>query len=312
MQKTTIEFNKSLFEVLIGTENVNFLCDLNFKQEKIEDELKDIDQKKQSILSKLSETKEKAEMYPKNNREFLNNTESVLESVEIIYKNLSELQNRYREIESSMVLITEKLKLNIKAEDYTDEIHRIISQIEHTKKVEENIKADNEKNYYIVNGFLDKSINDNKQIQNNMLSNDLTLENLSDNLVLKISENRVELPYTKDEIQKFMEFYPNEYKTVQDVIRKEFIVHIATYNKHPILSRFREAYYLCRNKEMMTIVDSFIFAKNIMFRSDINPYIIAAVKSKKQLEDYIDCLEKNTLDSYSHFKIVFEVNPLAI
>ncbi len=63
---------------------------------------------------------------------------------------------------------------------------------------------------------------------------------------------------------------------------------------------------------MMTITESLNYAKGIMFRKDINPYIVAAVKSKKQLEDYIECVEKNDIESYSHFKIVYSINPLAV
>ena len=120
------------------------------------------------------------------------------------------------------------------------------------------------------------------------------------------------MPYSKKEIEDYMREYPDEYKTVQDVISKEFMVNISIYNKHPILSRLKEAYYLCRTKEMMPILESFNYAKGLMFRSEINPYIIAAVKSKKQLEDYIKCLEENNLDHFSYFKIIYEINPLAI
>ena len=108
-----------------------------------------------------------------------------------------------------------------------------------------------------------------------------------------------------------MELYPQSYKTVQDVILKEFIVSISIFNKHPTLSKFKEAYYLCRTKEMMTIFDSFNYAKSIMFRSDINAYIIAATKSKRQLEDYIYCVENNQLDKFKHFKITYNINPMA-
>ena len=235
-----------------------------------------------------------------------------MESIEIVYKNLSELQNNYRSIEKSLVLISEKRKLNLDNNEINGEIKVLLQKIEFTKLYEERIKVDNEKNYLIINSSIEKTPNYNLKFNKTTGFESLTLENLQDNPVLKICEKRVELPYTKKEIEQFMQNYPNEYKTVQDVIVKEFMINISMFNKHPILSRFREAYYLCRNKEMMSILDSFNFAKGIMFRSEINPYIIAAVKSKKQLEDYIKCLEENKLDDYTHFKIVFEINPLAV
>ena len=171
---------------------------------------------------------------------------------------------------------------------------------------------DNEKNYLIIDNFINNHFVFNYSVQNNGDFYNLTLENLKDNLVLKICEKRVELPYTKKEVEDFMREYPDDYKTVQDVIVKEFMVNASLFNKHPILSRFKETYYLCRTKEMMPIFESFSYAKELMFRSDINPYIIAAVKSKKQLEEYIKCLEENRLEDYSYFKIIYEVNPLKV
>jgi len=61
---------------------------------------------------------------------------------------------------------------------------------------------------------------------------------------------------------------------------------------------------------MKSAIDSLKFAMEIMFKSNINPTIIAAVKSQQQLEDYIECLEKNKLEDFKHFEIIFEVNPL--
>ena len=61
----------------------------------------------------------------------------------------------------------------------------------------------------------------------------------------------------------------------------------------------------------MTIWESFSYAKNIMLKSEINPYIIAASKSRKQLEEYIHCLENNKLDEFKYFKIIYEINPLS-
>ena len=312
MEKTTLEFDKNIFETTLNEENNKFLSMINIKQEKTSKELADLEIKKEKIINKISDNKKSIESQPKELREYMNNAEYALESVEIVYKNLCELQSTYRSIEKYLLIITEKNKFNIENNNCDDEINILLNTIENFKKLEKEAEEDNEKNYLIINSFLEKNPNVNLNIEKPIEFKNLTLENLQDNLVLKICEKRVELPYTKKEIEQFMEQYPNEYKRVQDVIAKEFMVHIAMFNKHPILSRFRETYYLCRNKEMMSILDSFNFAKGLMFRADINPYIIAAVKSKKQLEDYIDCLEANKLDEFTHFKIVYEVNPLAV
>ena len=81
--------------------------------------------------------------------------------------------------------------------------------------------------------------------------------------------------------------------------------------KHPVVARFREAYSLIRDRESKSVIDAFKFAIDMMFRYDLNPVIIAACKTQDQLEHYLSCLEKNTLDNFTDFNIKFEVNPLA-
>ncbi len=312
MQKMTLKISENIFHVITEQSDIDFLNKLSEKQEKIEEQLKEIENKKGKIISKILEDKEKIEDAPREKREHISNAESVLESIEQIYENLNKLQNCYRSIEKSVIIIEEQTKLNPENYDVNAEVQVLLEKIRSAKSFENEINQDNEKNNFIIDSYLEKSKIQSVDVEETTSIYELNAENLKDNPVLKICEKRVELPYTKKEIEDFLKTYPNEYKTIQDVITKEFMIHISVFNKHPILSRFKEAYYLCRNKEMMSILDSLNFAKNIMFKSEINPYIIAAVKSVKQLNDYIECLEKNTLDDYKYFRIVYEVNPLAV
>ena len=306
-----LEFDKNMFEVVFDQDNVKFLDELSEKIEKNNKEIQELEEKKQKIVEKIASQKQQVEHEPKEQREYISNSESVMESIDAVYKNLIELQNNYKSIEESLLIATQKNAMDSNNIFFEAEAKTLLQKIELTKIYEVNIKNDNEKNYFIINSFLDKTENDTSSVKTPVNFYNLTKENLQDNMVLKKSKKRVELPYTKREIEQFMEKYPEEYQTVQEVIAKEFMINIASFNKHPALSRFRESYYLCRNKEMMPIFDSFGFAKRIMFRSEINPYIIAASKSKKQLEDYIKCLENNKLEDFKHFKIIFEVNPLS-
>lgn len=138
-------------------------------------------------------------------------------------------------------------------------------------------------------------------------------EDVKENNTLLVSEKlkKVFLPYTSQEIALYLKQYPNSYHSFNDVVKKEFVLSLDYYMKHPIVARFREAYSLIRDRESKSVIDAFKFAIDMMFRYDLNPVIIAACKTQEQLENYISCLERNTLDDFTDFNIKFEVNPLA-
>ena len=309
MESNEVSIQQTRLQNWLTNEDVNFLEQLPQKSHNIEIELKDVSIKKDKITEKILQNADKKASEPRQYRESVNNSELALESIDLVYKNLIELQDCYRSIEKSLIIIYEKSKLNDKSNSVEDESRILARKIGIAKTIEESTKNDNEKNYIMANSFLENKNAVPQQHEKYTSSNEITLDSLQDNPVLRIKERRVELPYTKKEIENYMKTYPEEYKTAQDVIVKEFMMHASVFNKHPVLSRFKEAYYLCRNKEMMTIIESFSYAKNIMFKSEINPYIIAACKSKKQLEDYIYCLENKKLEEFKHFKIIYEINP---
>ncbi len=132
----------------------------------------------------------------------------------------------------------------------------------------------------------------------------------NDTLLVSEKERMVYLPYSKDEVLEYMVQYPNQYSSFWDVVKKEFIFPIEFYIKHPALARFRETYALIRDRESKTIIDAFKLAMDTMFQHDLNPAIIAACKSQRQFENYLDCLEKKKVEDFSDFKIKFEVTPL--
>ena len=312
MINTNITFDEVAFEKIFTTNDLVFLKEIGDKKEKISKEINGIEIKRSEIIKQISENKKAIEKNPKQSREYISNSESTLECIEIIYNNLNKLLNEYNNIEKNVIIIAQKFRLYPENQIIKENVEVLSNQIAETKKLEDEIKNDNEKNYIIIDSFLDKKIKDDFTNNEDIEASQSNSDKLEDNLVLKVYEKRVELPYTKKEVEEFMKEYPNAYKTPQDVINKEFVIHISMFNKHPILSRFKEAYYLCRTKEMMTVFDSFNYAKSIMFKSNLNAYIIAASKSKRQLEDYIDCLDKNTLDKFKYFKIIFAVNPLSV
>ncbi|MBP3255492.1 MAG: hypothetical protein J6M60_03280 [Clostridia bacterium] len=304
--------NTVLSQFLSNSEN-QFLTDLLSKITNIKAELNKLETDKEKIIKKI--VSQNGSNNPKNKREYENSSETALESINIISKNLYDLLNNYNTISQLNSFIVKRCDESFSDYNFKEDIDKLTIKIKEAEELAEKIIEDNKKNYLIINSFLE-SENEREELPKEKFDinsiEEVTLETLKDNPVLRICERRVELPYTKKEVEDFMKEYPDDYKTPQDVISKEFITRMSIYKKHPILSRFKETYYMCRTKEMMSIFDSFNFAKNIMFRSDINAYIIAAVKSKKQLEDYIECLDKNKMDDFKYFKIIYEINPTVV
>ncbi|MGN1327728.1 MAG: hypothetical protein ACI4VQ_06630 [Clostridia bacterium] len=136
--------------------------------------------------------------------------------------------------------------------------------------------------------------------------------NEKDNNILIISEkdNKVFLPYRVEEINDYLEQFPDQYTSFENVVTKEFILPLNYYMSYPVLARFREAYSLCRDREAKPILESLKYGIDLMFNSKLNPAIIAACKTQAQLANYLNCLEKNDLKSFTDFEIRFEMNPL--
>lgn len=130
------------------------------------------------------------------------------------------------------------------------------------------------------------------------------------NNILRVSEkeNRVYLPYSNNEIISYLTQYPDDYKSPEDVIKKEFIVPLDYYMKHSVLARFRETYSLIRDREAKSIIEALKYSMNLMFTYELNPAIIAACKTEEQLENYLNCLKTNSLSNFTDFEIKFEVS----
>ena len=103
-----------------------------------------------------------------------------------------------------------------------------------------------------------KRINSSNGKKSEEVSEEISDGNIQNNNTLIISEkdNKVFLPYTVSEIQSYMEKYPKEYKSLEYVINKEFILPLDYYTKHPSLARFREAYSLIRDREAKSVFDA--------------------------------------------------------
>jgi len=302
-----IDLQEKLFE----KSEIEFIEILKDKQKDMQDKIKQKNEERNNVIAKLETIEERRQSNSQRyNRQQINNTESVLESINEIIRNYTVLENKLYEINKELILLKEKNKLKIE-EDNNEEVDFIKQQIARAIELEKSVKEENAKYSLVIDNFWETvSLRENNE--NKVINAEVENKSLADNLVLRISEwkKSVFLPYTKTEVETLLKNYPKEYKNENDVIEQEFVTHISIYNKRPAFARFREAYSLCRNKEMKSSIDSFKFGVEMMFKSEINPTIIAAVKSQKQLEDYIECLENNDLESFKHFEIIFEVAPI--
>ena len=132
---------------------------------------------------------------------------------------------------------------------------------------------------------------------------------ITDNRILTISEKqkKVFLPYYVEDL-KYKLRHNRSYKSLQDVIKKEYILPISKF-KSPIIARFRESYNLMRKREKASISDSLDLALGLTFNSALNPAIITACKNLEELEAYLDCLELNELSKFEFFEIKYEILP---
>ena len=147
------------------------------------------------------------------------------------------------------------------------------------------------------------------QIKNDVYKFISTVED-NDTLLISEKEGKIFLPYTVKDLNAYLVEYPDEYKSLSDVVNQEYIISMEEY-KNQSISRFKEMYCLMRDIEMRSIIESFKKAFEIMFDTRVNPAIIAACRSEEQINNYLYCLERNDLSNFKDFKIVFDMAPLS-
>lgn len=137
--------------------------------------------------------------------------------------------------------------------------------------------------------------------------------NPHDNNVLIISEKdqKAYLPFFYQEIEKIYKNSSSKYLTMQDVINDLYVLPLSQF-KNSSIARFREAFYLMKNKEKASLVKSLDLGLELMFQYDLNPIIVAACRNLDELDLYLDCLLEKELSHFNCFEIKFEVAPRII
>lgn len=132
------------------------------------------------------------------------------------------------------------------------------------------------------------------------------------NKILLISETtqKVYLPYRISELVNYMDYYPNVYKSLQDVVEQEFVLSLNDFMKHPAKARFFETYNLIKNRSGKSTMQALTTAFKLYKNRFLNPAIIAACKSDYELNCYLDALVTDNLDSFNFFKVIYDIKPL--
>lgn len=131
-----------------------------------------------------------------------------------------------------------------------------------------------------------------------------------DRNILLVSEQdqKAYLPYKYEDIEYIYKTYNKEFSSIQDVIKKFYILPLSRFKNAPI-SRFRETLNLVKNKEKLSLIKALDLGIELMFNYKLNPIIIAACRNIDELDIYLDCLEENQLFDFKCFEIKFEVTP---
>ena len=134
----------------------------------------------------------------------------------------------------------------------------------------------------------------------------------NDTLLISNFDEKVYLPYSKEEIELYLDMFSDKYQTAKEVVDNEFTFPLQYFSETSYLARFREAYALYKDREGKSVIESIKFAFKQMKNSSLQPAIIAACRTLDELDVYIDCLDKNELEDFKIFKIKYELYPMVV
>ena len=343
---TQLENHSEYLNSIFSDKDFNFLSCTDKDLDKLKYKIENQEKKKETIsifFNKLKETLN-SDIIVLNNLEIKNiilELENIFKVIDDNIFLLNNLENSIKYLNQDVVKLLILIESNSDSDvnnDYFDEIQTIKEKINtystqlnntNSKILLNDIKIDtfitNQATQTYLNMF---DINTSIFYKNN----DLSIEgqsavdsknfnyNIDDSIdsfkkesnILIVSEklNKVFLPYKFTEVENYLTTYPEQYKSFEDVINKEFVLPLDYYIKHPVISRFREAYALIRDREGKSIIDAMKVAFDLMLKYELNPTIIAGCKTQEQLENYLNCLDNNQLNNFKEFEIRFELNPI--
>ena len=324
-----LENTKDL-RMFFSEENLIFLKNMNEELSKIE-----------MLLEKNQNKEEKYSLFltALTTKDFSNTNKEYFLDVKNIYDILEKNTALLKNLKSTLSTLSTKL-LALVLSDSTSTTPELVNEINnslnHYIELLDEMKTDFIQNNLSVNTFtsyhstrlllttfdmdlgenLDESINlispNSTTSQINTSYSDMVGTNENKVLIISEKENKVYLPYKKTELKAYLSQYPTSYYSYKNVIEKEFILPLNYFMNNPSMARFRETYSLYRDREATSVVEALKKALSLAVKSELNPAVIAACKTKKQLNNFILCLDENKLNDFSDFEIIYDVKPQKI
>lgn len=261
-------------------------------------------------ISNISDNKEskKALFVLEDEKENDSSPEETTINVDII-ENSESIEDSNKELLDSLTdeeLLAELLISEETSEDILDNSTSPQGTESQASIVEEDIseKQDNSKPIKInYNNFSNYNLEEKVKIIKEATSD-------NDSLIISEKQDKIFLPYTIDELEKYLKSYPDVYSSLVDVVNQEFILPFNSFLKHPAKARFIETYNLIKNRQGKSIFSAVAYGLKLLGRYNLNPAIIAACKTENQLDTYLYYLNSNNLSEFKNFKIIYEINPL--
>lgn len=324
-----LENTKDL-RMFFSEENLNFLKNMNEELSKIE-----------MLLEKNQSKEEKYSLFltALTTKDFSNTNKEYFLDVKNIYDLLEKNTALLKNLKSTLSALSTKLLALVLSDSNSNTpelVNEINNNLNHYIELLDEMKTDFIQNNLSINTFtsyhstrlllttFDMDLGENLDESINLISPNSTTSQIdtsysdmvgtNENKVLIISEkeNKVYLPYKKTELKAYMSQYPTSYYSYKNVIEKEFILPLNYFMNNPSMARFRETYSLYRDREATSVVEALKKALSLAFKSELNPAVIAACKTKKQLNNFILCLDENKLNDFSDFEIIYDVKPQKI
>lgn len=324
-----LENTKDL-RMFFSEENLIFLKNMNEELSKIE-----------MLLEKNQNKEEKYSLFltALTTKDFSNTNKEYFLDVKNIYDILEKNTALLKNLKSTLSTLSTKLLalvLSDSSSTTSELVNEINNNLNHYIELLDEMKTDFIQNNLSVNTFtsyhstrlllttfdmdlgenLDESINlispNSTTSQINTSYSDMVGTNENKVLIISEKENKVYLPYKKTELKAYLSQYPTSYYSYKNVIEKEFILPLNYFMNNPSMARFRETYSLYRDREATSVVEALKKALSLAFKSELNPAVIAACKTKKQLNNFILCLDENKLNDFSDFEIIYDVKPQKI